>query len=248
SPAAGGVHHVVLGAQPREREAGAAPRLLDDGGRLHRLEDLLHRVPDREHVARRVLQRILLPRVHQRGRVGQEVAVDHPVVEGGGHFRDRGLAAPEAGLRGRDGEGHAPAHLLGGLAHLAVLAREVTLAKHTQGRLRPAPHPRWPRLVERDLFSDVLPIHPRPLLHRSPNRTWLDNSCGRRRPSDTCTWGTCQTISHNIPPSKSLRIQRFPRRRPGKYPFCWNSNPHVETATWASCSAPLSALKLPTQI
>src|SRR4029453_14469707 len=127
-------------------EAGAAPRLLGDGRPLHRLEDLLHRVPDREHVARRVLQRILLPRVHQRGRVGQEVAVDHPVVEGGGHFRDRGLAAPEAGLRGRDGEGHAPAHLLGGLAHFAVLAREVTLAKHTQGRLRPAPHPRWPRL------------------------------------------------------------------------------------------------------
>ena len=118
-PPAGRAHEVVLRPQPREREAGAAARLVDDGRGLDRLEDLLHRVAHGQHVAGGVLEVVALARVHQRRRVGQEVPLDHHVVEGGGHLVDRGRAAAEPLLGGRDGAGDPPAHLLGRLDDLS---------------------------------------------------------------------------------------------------------------------------------
>src|SRR6185295_1967696 len=176
--AARGVYHVVLRAEAGEREAGAAARLLDDRGRLYRLEDLLHRVPDRQHVAGGVLERVLLARIHQRGGVGQEVTLDHHVVEGGRDLPDRGRAPPEATLRGGDGGGDPPAHLLGGLPHLPLLTGEVPLAQDPESRLGPAAYLGRSCLGWHDVVTDFLPPS-----YGIPGRL------------HTCTWGSPPTIS-----------------------------------------------------
>src|SRR2546425_7159160 len=62
---------------------------------LHGIEDLFHRVADRQDVTGRVLQAVTLPGVHQGRRVRQEVAVDHHLVEGGRDLPDRRLARSE---------------------------------------------------------------------------------------------------------------------------------------------------------
>ena len=93
----------ILLAEAREGEAGAAARLVDDGGRLHRVEDLLHGVADREDVAGRVLELVPLPRVHEGRGVRQELAVDHQVVEGAGDLVDHRRALAPALLPLGDG-------------------------------------------------------------------------------------------------------------------------------------------------
>src|SRR5262249_21736108 len=134
---AGRTHEIVLGPKPGERESRASSGLVNDGSCLDRVEDLGHRVPDRQHVAGGVLELVLLARVHQGRRVGQEEATDHHVVEGGRHFVHGRGGAPEPTFGGRDGARHAPAHLFGRLCHDAVVAREITLVEHAQRRLRP---------------------------------------------------------------------------------------------------------------
>ena len=151
-PAAGRLDEVVLGTQPREREPGPAAALVDDGGGLHRVEDLLHRVADRQDVAGRVLQAVALAGVHQRRRVRQEAVVDHDLVEGFGDLPHRRRAPAVPRLARGDGQGDAPAHLLGSLDHLPVLAREIALTQDAQRWLSPLAH-----LRRTDLRQHALP-------------------------------------------------------------------------------------------
>ena len=159
-PAAGRVHDVVLRPEAREREAGAAARLLDDGGRLHRLEDLLHGVADRQHVAGRVLERVPLARVHERRGVRQEVALDHHVVEGGRRSRGRPPgSAPSGPPPAAMARGDPPAHLLRGLPDLSLLAGEIPLPQHAERRLGPVAYLGRSCLGRHDVLTDFLP-HP----------------------------------------------------------------------------------------
>src|SRR5439155_11916045 len=87
--AAGRGDDVILWAQPREREAGSTARLVDDRRGLHRVEDLFHRVADRQDIARGVLKAVSLAGVHEGWRVRQEVPLDHDVVERLGDLPDR---------------------------------------------------------------------------------------------------------------------------------------------------------------
>src|SRR5207302_1073912 len=70
-------------------------------------------------------------------RVRDEVAVDHHVVEGLGDLPNRGPAPTVAPLARRNRDRHTPAHFLRRFDHLAVLAKQITLAQHAQGRLGP---------------------------------------------------------------------------------------------------------------
>jgi hypothetical protein len=134
---AGGGHDVVLGAQPREREPRPATGLVDDGRGLDGVEDLLHRVANGQDVARGVLQAVALARIHQRRRVGDELALDHHVVEGLGHLPHRGRAAPVPGFTRRNGHRDPPAHFLRRLDHFSVLAEEIALAEDAKGGFSP---------------------------------------------------------------------------------------------------------------
>ena len=131
-PAARRADEVVLRPETREREARAPARLVDDGRGLDGVEDLLHRVAHGEDVAGGVLELVVLARVHQRGRVGQELPLDHHVVEGGGDLLGGGRAPTEARLGVGDGARHTPAHLLRGLDDLPLPAGEVALGQHAQ--------------------------------------------------------------------------------------------------------------------
>src|SRR5207249_6670758 len=74
---------------------------------------------------------------HQRGRVRDEVAVDHHVVEGGRDLADGGGAPAVPRLTFGNRRGHAPAHLLRRLDDLAAATREVALPEHAQRGLGP---------------------------------------------------------------------------------------------------------------
>ena len=74
------LHDVARRPQAREREAGAAAGLLDHRRPLHGVEDLRHRVTDRQDEASRELAG-RLARVHQRRRVRQKLEPRHRVVE-----------------------------------------------------------------------------------------------------------------------------------------------------------------------
>src|SRR5437762_875743 len=112
---------------------------MDDGRVLDRVEDLLHRVADWQHVARRVLEAIVLAGVHERRRVRKEVAVNHHLVKGGGDLQRRGRAPAVPGLARRDGPGDAPAHFLWRLEDVLAVAREISLTEHAPRRFGPPP-------------------------------------------------------------------------------------------------------------
>ena len=164
---------VVLGTQSREREAGPAARLVDDG-----VEDLLHRVAHREHVARRVLEAVALARVHERRRVREVVPVDHDVVERGRDLSDGGVAPPVPGFARRDRQRDPPAHLLRGLDDLASLPHEVALPEHPQSWLSPLADFRWAGLRQHFLTSSPSLPSAMTLPHR------ITISCGA---SESCT-------------------------------------------------------------
>ena len=129
--ALGAEDEVVLGTHAREREAGAAAALVDEGGVLDGLEDRVHGVADGKHEARRELAE-LAPGVHERGAVGQELEVGHQPVERVLPLLDRGGGVVEAFGLG-DGVGDAPEQRFGGLLDLAVLPLlEVTAVQHPQ--------------------------------------------------------------------------------------------------------------------
>src|SRR5262249_13439266 len=111
--------------------------LVDDGGGLHGVEDLLHRVADGQHVAGGVLQPVTLAGVHEGRRIGQEAPVDHRLVERFGDLPHRRRTASVPRLAGRDGHGDAPAHLLGSLDDLPVFPREIPLTQDAQRGLGP---------------------------------------------------------------------------------------------------------------
>ena len=77
----GAVHHVVVRAQAREGEAGAAAGLVDEGGVLDGVEDGLHGVADGQDEAGGELAQ-LAAGVHEGGGVGQELEARHELVEG----------------------------------------------------------------------------------------------------------------------------------------------------------------------
>ena len=118
-----GTHQGVLGAEPGEGETGAATALVDDGCPLHRLEDLVHGVPDGEHETGRVLEAVVLPGVHQGRGIRQEVAVHHQLVELTGDVVDLFLSLAPGGLGGGDRHGHAPAHIFRGLGDVSGRGR-----------------------------------------------------------------------------------------------------------------------------
>src|SRR4029450_12889781 len=126
----------------REGEACAPARLVNDGRGLDRVEDLGHGIADGQDVAGRVLEMIVLARVHEGRRVWKKLPFHHHVVEGRGDLADSGQAPAKALFGARDCQGHPPAHLLGGLRRLTIAAGQVAFPQHPQGRLRPAPHPR----------------------------------------------------------------------------------------------------------
>jgi hypothetical protein len=116
---------------------------MNDRGRLHRIEDLGHRVPDRQDVAGGVLQSVAFAGVHQRRRVGDEVAVYHHVVERLGDLSHRRRATAVATLARGDRDRDPPAHLLRCLDHLAILAEEIPLPKYAERGLGPLADFRW---------------------------------------------------------------------------------------------------------
>ena len=134
---AGRGDEVVLRAQAGERESRPAAALVNDRRGLHGVEDLLHGVAHGQHVAGRVLKPVALARVHERGRVRQELALHHHVVEGLRDLTDRCRGASVPRFARRNGRRHPPAHFLRRLRHLAVLPAEVTLAEHSPRGLGP---------------------------------------------------------------------------------------------------------------
>ena len=118
----GAAHHVPGGAQGGEVEPRAASGLVDEGGVLERGEDLLHAVPHGEDKARRKLS-LGGPRVHEGGRVGEEVQALH---DGKKAFLPKG--ARGFGFRSGEGPGHAPEQAFGGL-----LVFEVPFLENGQG-------------------------------------------------------------------------------------------------------------------
>ena len=135
-----GAHEVVLRPEAREGEACAPARLVNDGRGLDRVEDLGHGIANGQDVAGRVLEMIVLARIHEGRRVWKKLPFHHHVVEGRGDLAHSGQAPAKALFGARDGEGHPPAHLLGGLRRLTIAADQVALSQHPQGGLGPAPH------------------------------------------------------------------------------------------------------------
>ena len=120
----------------REKAKPVPRRLVDDGGGLHRVEDLLHGVPDREDVAGRVLELVPLPGVHERRRVRQELPVHHEVVEGARDLLDDGRALAPAVLPARWRPPPASTSPPGSPED-GPLACEVALPEDAEGLLRP---------------------------------------------------------------------------------------------------------------
>src|ERR1051325_3943294 len=133
--AAGGGDEVAGRAQPGEREAGAAARLLDLGGPAHRLEHAGRGVVDRDHEAGGELAEWPTG-VHQSGRVGQELERRHHAFEGVACRGDLPGRVAHRGLGGTDVVGDATEQAVGGLDDDALLAHQVAGAEHRQGVVR----------------------------------------------------------------------------------------------------------------
>ena len=104
----------VAGTQTGESEAGAAAGLVNHGRILHGVKDALDGVIDRQHEAGRQLAYVS-PRIHERGRVREEAAGDHELVELDGKFlgRIRGFFVVLFHLG--DGRSHTPEEFFGAL-------------------------------------------------------------------------------------------------------------------------------------
>ncbi len=107
---------VSLGRRREKAKPVPPPLLWMMAAPLDGLEDLVHRVADRQHEARRELQAVVLAGVHQRRGVGQESPVHHHLVEATGDLVDLLRRLPPGRLGGGDGMRNAPAHVLGRLA------------------------------------------------------------------------------------------------------------------------------------
>src|SRR5437762_814935 len=77
---ASGSHDVASRPQARKGEAGTPTTLVDEGCSLIRLENTVHVIRDREHVAGGVLEPIIFAGVHQRGRIGEKIEARHGSV------------------------------------------------------------------------------------------------------------------------------------------------------------------------
>ena len=118
--AARGLHHVAAGPEAGEREAGAAAGFVDDCGGLEGVEDAFDRVVQGQDEAGAELFEHGA-RVHQRGRVGDELEAGHQAVElvfKGGNV---GVALAVLGFHGGDAVGDAVEHLFGAFDDVALL-------------------------------------------------------------------------------------------------------------------------------
>ena len=132
---AGGVDRASRRAQAGEREAGAAPRFVNQGGLLDRLKNGLHAVGHRQHEAGGQLAE-RPARVHQGRGVGQEFQAGHQAIELLLHRSQ--IDAGFVGLvRRGNGFGHPAEQLLhrfGGPA--LVVTDQIAALQHRAGILR----------------------------------------------------------------------------------------------------------------
>ena len=118
----GGVYRGALGPQPGEGKTGAAAGLVDQGGVLDGVEDVLHGVLHRKHEAGRELSQRTAG-VHEGGGVGEKVQAGHQVIKEFGRGRHIGLGV-EARIGCGDRVRHPVKKLVHRLNRLSVLVTD----------------------------------------------------------------------------------------------------------------------------
>ena len=131
--AAGGTHPAFLGAQAREGKARSAAGFVDHGRILHGVENFFNGVTHGQHKTGGELAQIRA-RVHQGGRIGQELPAGHQIVKVAGQgFRLTGGALVFAFLRS-DGRSHAPEEVARSFREFAVQGfAQIALLQHHLG-------------------------------------------------------------------------------------------------------------------
>ena len=130
--AAGGGDTIVLRAEMAERKAGPAAGLMNERLMLDPVEDGFQRILDGQHEAGGELLQVAA-RVHERGRVGQELQPAHHVVERLGHVRKVFLAVRVSAFGFGDVAGHPAEHPGGRFDRLAGgILHQIPAAEHGQ--------------------------------------------------------------------------------------------------------------------